>query len=412
MTKTTKFGALALLSLAAQAAMAQSPAIEYSGYFRAGTGVNAAGGTMVCYGLPGADVKWRLGNECDYVIEPNFAVKLASSEGSDFYVHLMPSAYRAWGGAEFQTSITPVPGGPNVISSGTTELVTRFGQVYAYGTKLAPLANGKVWIGRRFYNRLQLGINDQFVENNDGDGAGIEDMELGGTTKASIAFMMNPRDVATANNNRFSIPVRVTGIPTLPNGSLSIYATGSMQVKTTNQVTGVEPADEPKGLAVGAYQSIDGTLGGSTLFGAKYDKFGEVKNARIFVQQTGKLGLATAWDVISEYRVNTDNGLDSKWFALGGRTDTRISGPFRVLVEIGHDQVKPDNGDTRNMTKFTLAGAVSAGPEAGSRPTFRAFITHAIWNEAARQALTGRIAEVYGDKKNGTSIGFQAEAWW
>jgi maltoporin len=408
MTKTKLFTALALAGLA-QAASA-APPIEFSGYFRAGTGVNARGGTQVCYGLPGADTKWRLGNECDYVIEPNFAAKIASHEGSDWYVHFMPSVYRAWGGSEFQTSLTP--GDQTVAGSGTTELVTRFGQVYAYGNKIAMLGNGKVWAGRRFYNRLQLGINDQFLENNDGDGAGIEDIELGGTAKLSFAFMMNPRDLDTANNNRFALPIRVTGIPTLPNGSLSVYVTPSAQLESRNQVTGVDPADQPKGIAVGLYQSINGTLGGNTLVGFKHDKQGEVKNTRLVVQQTGKLGAGTAWDLIGEYRLNTNNGIDSKWYSLGGRTDTHISGPLRFLVELGTDQVKTDGGPTRNMTKLTLAGAVSAGNEAGSRPTIRLFVTHAVWNEAARQTLSGRLAEVYADKKSGTSVGIQAESWW
>ena len=42
----------------------------------------------------------------------------------------------------------------------------------------------------------------------------------------------------------------------------------------------------------------------------------------------------------------------------------------------------------------------------------RLFLTHAIWNDAARLALSGRTQEVFGDKKAGTSLGIQAETWW
>jgi maltoporin len=82
---------------------------------------------------------------------------------------------------------------------------------------------------------------------------------------------------------------------------------------------------------------------------------------------------------------------------------------------VGHDRISPDVGDTRSLTKITLAGAVSGGNTAGSRPTIRLFVTHAVWNEAARQAFVAggsRTAEVYGDKKSGTSIGIQGETWW
>jgi maltoporin len=70
------------------------------------------------------------------------------------------------------------------------------------------------------------------------------------------------------------------------------------------------------------------------------------------------------------------------------------------------------------MTKLTLAGAVSAGKDAWSRPTLRVFVTHAVWNEAARKVLGQnwingeRLQQVYGDRLHGTTFGVQTEAWW
>lgn len=390
---------LTAVALAATACAAQAVDLSFSGYMRAGTGVNLRGGTQVCFGLPGADTKWRLGNECDYVIEPNLVAKLASYEGSDWYVHFMPSVYRAWGQVE----------------NGTDELNARFNQVYAYGNKISGLANGRVWAGRRFYNRLQTGINDQFLEINDGDGAGLEEMEVG-PGKLSVAFMMNGR--GPANDNRFALPIRLTDIPSFGGGKLAVYVTPSAQLKSRDQTAGLDPVKQPKGLALGLYQTME-AFGGNTLFGMRHDKTGEVKNTRFVVQHGRSLTKSTSLDVLAEYRVKdapADGG--NKWFALGARTDTHIGGPFRMLVEVGHDQVKPDVGATRNMTKFTLAGAVSAGKDPWSRPTVRLFVTHAIWNEATRQVLGQnwvngeRLQQVYGDKKAGTSVGVQAETWW
>ena len=68
------------LAGAAGAALA-APPIEFSGYMRAGVGVNTRGGNQVCFGLAGADTKFRLGNECDYVVEPTFDAKLADALG-------------------------------------------------------------------------------------------------------------------------------------------------------------------------------------------------------------------------------------------------------------------------------------------------------------------------------------------
>ncbi|HEY0821337.1 MAG TPA: carbohydrate porin [Rhizobacter sp.] len=397
------FTALAMAG-AASAAMA-APPIEFSGYFRAGVGVNARGGNQVCFGLANADTKFRLGNECDYVIEPTFDAKLAEFEGADWHVRVMPSVYKAWDAGT----------GP---SNGPDTLTTRFGQIYGYGNNISQLGNGRVWAGRRFYNRLQTGINDQFLENNDGNGAGVEDMDLG-IGKLSIAFMMDPNN--PANDNRMSLPIRMTGIKTVPNGELSIYVTPSKQLKTDDQdpQPATPVADQPNGLAVGVYQKLSGTiLGGDTLFGVKADKFGDLKNTRVVFQQGATFG-ATAVDFITEYRIRKNTGnTGNKWFMIGARADTHLSGPFRFLAELGHDQVKPDGGGAKqNLTKGTLAVAASAGKEAGSRPTIRLFVTHAIWNDAVRAAGAGGLSssgarDVFGDKKSGTSVGVQAESWW
>lgn len=402
--KTNRLITALAMAGAAGGALA-APPIEFSGYFRAGVGVNTAGGNQVCFGLANADTKFRLGNECDYVVEPTFDAKLAEYEGADWHVRVMPSVYKAWDAG-------------TGASNGPDTLTTRFGQIYGYGNNISQLGNGRVWAGRRFYNRLQTGINDQFLENNDGNGAGVEDMDLG-IGKLSIAFMMDPNN--DAYNNRASLPIRMTGIKTMPNGELSIYVTPSKQLKTENQTATppAEPAAQPNGLAVGVYQKMSGViLGGDTLFGVKGDKFGDLKNTRVVFQQGMSFG-ATAVDFITEYRIRKNTGnTGNKWFMIGARADTHLSGPFRFLAEVGHDQVKPDGGGAKqNLTKGTLAVAASAGKEAGSRPTIRLFVTHAIWNDAVRTAGAGGLSstnarQVFGDKKSGTSVGVQAESWW
>lgn len=395
-----KFARLSLAA-AALAACGASHAmdVDFSGYMRAGTGINARGGTQVCFGLPGADTKWRLGNECDYVIEPTLTAKVAEHEGASWKVRVMPSVYRAWGQSE----------------KGTDDLTTHFGQVYVFGDKISQLGNGTAWAGRRFYNRLQTGINDQFLENNDGDGAGIENVDVG-VGKLSVAFMMS--GLQAANNNRYALPVRLTHIKDLPNGELAFYVTPSAQLKTKDQNDGTEPEKQDSGLAVGVYQTLTGVFGGDTLVGLKHDKTGDVTNNRLVLQQGGMLTKSTHYDLLAEYRVNENAGVKSTWTAVGGRTDTHLGGPFRVLAELGTDIVKPENAPTRQMTKLTLAGAISAGADSWSRPTLRLFVTHAMWNEATRQVLGDnwvngeRLKQVYGDAKAGTSVGIQAEAWW
>ena len=92
-----KFKRLAIAAAAASAfaaPAAYAEGVEFHGYLRSGVGTTSEGGDQKCFQI--APTKYRLGNECDYVIEPNFNAKLAEYEGSSWHVHVMPSVYHGW----------------------------------------------------------------------------------------------------------------------------------------------------------------------------------------------------------------------------------------------------------------------------------------------------------------------------
>ena len=427
-----------LLALAlaggSQIASAADP-IEFHGYFRAGIGLNASGGGQVCFGLAGADTKYRLGNECDVVIEPTFTARIASpSDKSSWGITFMPKVYRTFAG-----------GSANANTFGD-ELPVNMGQIYLFGENLPQLLNGRLWGGRRYYDRLQTGINDQFLENEDGDGAGIEDMNVG-FGKWSVAWLMNPyNDGKNANgesnvNDKFyKLTTRLTDIKTVDQGALQVwlgYYNHSVSDDTsTNPPTVTEKA--PSQYRIGVYHTLNGLLNGQNLVGFKIDNSDVLEQWRVVLQQSAFVdSIKTNFDFITEYRskkTRPDTNSDwtkNDWWTIGARSDTQISGPFRFLAEIGHDQIKVDNSGygTESLNKITLAGAMSAGPDAGSRPTFRVFYTYAKWNDAAAadksngvynhwinasgNGIDGNtLYQVYGDKTSGSTFGFQAEAWW
>lgn len=414
---------LAALMLAGLASpvLADDSSLEFHGYMRAGVGVNTKGGGQVCFNMNGVS-HWRLGNECDYTIEPTFIYNAAKSpEYGNWKITFMPSVYRAYGQGELGGEVKDAGG--NVVGNfnGTDELVTRFGQVFISSEKIPALGNGGVWAGRRFYDRVQLGINDHFLENHDSDGAGIENVEVG-AAKFSYAFLMNPRTGTTsANEQAYEHAFRVTDIPTFgKDHALDIYFGRSDLSSSENQTTGAAKKEGDATTRLGLYHKSNGLIGnGGTLIGFRVQTNDASRNAFVAFQQTGSFG-ATAWDFITEFHRNTDKVTDksTKIFTLGGRTDTHIAGPFRFLAELGHDNVKADGQDAANLTKLTLATAVSAGKDAGSRPTVRFFVTHARWNDEAKAYLSSswvsgpRFASVFGNAKSGTSVGAQAEAWW
>jgi maltoporin len=417
---------LLAVSLVAFAVPAAAAELEFNGYFRAGVGVNVRGGGQVCYGLANADTKWRLGNECDYVIEPQFTSRFVKLENKSAWgVVLMPGLYRTYG---------------NLTGYSFSNLPAEFRQIYLFGENVPALLHGTIWGGRRYYDRLHLDINDQFLEIEDGDGAGVENMNVG-VGKLSVAFLMNPNDESTStatppapangvpNVRTFKVTARLTDVATTANGALQIWL-GYYGGSHSSIVSGTEAVPTPapaEMVRFAVYHTLSGILGGSNLVGLK----GEVgKNhtlGRAVLQETFfSAGLRTGFDFITEFRMKRDRAdessswVNNNWFSIGARSDTQLAGPLRFLLEVGNDYVKPSGAEAQNLTKITGALAVSAGSEPGSRPTFRLFYTHGFWNKAAQEAggvydhwQSGeRLKQVYGDKTSGGSLGIQAEAWW
>jgi maltoporin len=406
----------------------KGPALEFAGYARAGVGLAIKGGKEVCFVLNGADTKWRLGNECDYVIEPQFTGRLVQrDDGSNWGVVVMPGLYRTWDGA-----------GP-----AFNDVPTVFRQIYFFGENVPELLHGRVWGGRRYYDRLHLDINDQFLEIHDSDGAGLEDMQVG-QGKLSVAFLMNPNieantvpnptmggaPIATGNLAPWKLNVRYTGIKTAPEGELQIWAGIHGSSTSEDQIDmGVgEPAAPDTLYRIGVYHTLNKVLNGNNLVGAKIEYTKNHFLWRAVVQQQMQLNNGrTAVDVIGEFRSTRDTQASGdkatfNWLSLGARADTQISGPFRFLLEAGIDRVfAPTDADSTQLFKVTPCLAVSAGDSNGSRPTFRLFYTHGFWNDAAKTSPLGvftggtsgtRAGQIYGNANNGGSFGLQAEAWW
>ncbi|MBN1961416.1 MAG: carbohydrate porin [Deltaproteobacteria bacterium] len=394
--------------------------VDFHGYARAGLGFSTKGGGQVCFGLSSADSKYRLGNECDYVIEPTWIAHLVKigdnlgwGKGSDWGVVVMPKVYKAWQQNSSQATFD--------------DLAATIGQLYFFADQIPELANGQLWVGRRYYDRLQLGINDQFIENEDGDGAGLENIQIG-NVRLSLALLLNPNDYGAQNIKPYKITSRIV-IPTLPNSDAQIWL-GLYSRSVTNDASS---GPNPERIYAGADQYRIGiynrlyieTIRGTNTAGIKTELSKVHQLWRAFIQQTFTFNvMQTSLDLFSEYRSRKNRGNEheswgdpQKWFSIGARTDSHIYGPFRLLAEFGHDQTMQDNSATQQLDKFTVATAINAGNDASSRPTIRLFYTYAHWNDAAHNAggvydSGVMISQIYGNSTSGSTFGIQGEAWW
>ena len=134
-------------------------AVDWGGYFRTGPGAAKKDDARACYGLSGAGMKYRLGNECDFYGE--FLLSQGfKSDGVEYKAALMTNLY-------------------NGDSSDTGAASVGINQMYVEGKgyDIAPDVN--FWIGKRFYGRADVHITDTFFINLSGVGAGADSIAVG-----------------------------------------------------------------------------------------------------------------------------------------------------------------------------------------------------------------------------------------
>ncbi|ERI50832.1 maltoporin, partial [Pseudomonas sp. EGD-AK9] len=392
-----------LLALALAAPQVQ--ALEFTGYMRSGAGGSENGGSQSCFQLPGAPSKYRLGNECEQYIELDLRQDLLTlDDGSVFSIEGMAQLYNQYGH-------TPEFTGDHGFA--------RMNQMYAEWSKVPALNGGSLWAGRRFYKRNDIHISDFYYWNQSATGAGIEDFEYGGL-KYSYAFSRKDSYFQEPYINRHDF--NVAGFKVNPGGELEL---------------GVSYIDKPdstganSGWAVTAQHKQSDFLGGVNTFALQYGRgpgtglgyTGDVtldrdnKSWRLVEyfdwQATPRLGGQVQFVYQKDTRPDGD---DQDWLSVGGRTSYAFTEQFKLVGELGHDQVDATDG-TRKLTKFTIAPTWSpAGPGFWARPEFRLYYTYASWNRAAQQAASQLAAGsalsdsgAFDTARHGYNFGVQVE---
>ena len=397
------------LTLAAFALLGaqQAAALDVNGYIRALGGANSANGDAACFKLAGAGSKYRLGNECEVYGELMLGQQVAQlSEGGTVKANVMLSLF------------TPTADHA-VLTNNDTH--TAFAQAYLAAENLSALNGGGVWAGRRYYKREDIHINDFFYWNPQGLGAGIEDVAVSGVKLSYALFRQDSQD-QTRNATRHDIQVR--GITVNPDGDLEL---GLSLIPDAGRSSGWAMTVQPRQskilgdgwnkLALQYGQGPGTGLGGT----GDLSNTSDVKRWRlvegVYAQLNPKLGgLLTA-----VYQKDESNAGNQTWISLGGRLTYGVSEHFKLQAELGHDQVKPGGGDTRDLTKLTLAPTWALKPDFWSRPELRLFYTYARWNDAAALAANGSTDSavaslsntgVFAGKRSGATVGLQFEGWW
>jgi len=433
----------------AQAASASS--IDFHGYMRAEVGTTSRGGNLQCFrlGYP-AQAKFRLGNECDNYMESAFDTKLykgADGVWSNYHLRL---ALREKGSQDFE--------GDTTTSTGNFQIASRENYVDAGGFfgSAGPLKNAKIWLGKRFYNRNDVHIDDYYYWANTGQGAGIEGIEFG-PVKFAYAYIQNGGNSSldgasgspTFNNASGSTAavkkheIRFYDIPVNPNGKLEVAAQlihGStvgnsgadhvgflwtVQHQQSNLLGGFNKIALQYGLGNGAGGNwIPAYASGGN--GIAQRDYRIVEQFMFAPTGTHLSGMVTA--NIDKNQSNNDLANPSwrTWWAIGARPVYNFTDNFSLAVEVSHeDAVILDSGNNfdgkdQKLNKLTIAPQLAAGAGFWARPVFRLFYTYAQWNDAAAHSSWGNVegnennvfTSALGSGSHGATWGAQVEAWW
>src|ERR1700719_2687836 len=165
---------------------------QFHGYFRSGYGLNSKGGSQVAFEAPGADAKYRLGNEAETYGEFIFVNNWLNPE-HDSGKAWMKTEVMVEANTTNSASYANFPGG-----TGNDQFRLREAFVQA-GNVLESQPDAKFWAGERYYRRQHIDIDDFYPLDMSGYGAGVEDFSVR-IGKMALAYLSGARpDIVTEN---------------------------------------------------------------------------------------------------------------------------------------------------------------------------------------------------------------------
>ena len=404
---------------------------EFHGYLRSGFGLNSKGGQQVPFKAPGAQAKYRLGNEAETYAELIFVNNWVNPEHT---------TDKAWFRSEFlveanTTNSDNFADFPNGIGNDQYRLREAFAQA---GNIFTNQPEAKLWAGERYYRRQTIYSNDFFPLDLSGYGGGIEDVNLG-FGKAAVAFIGAARpDVATINGNLAirHIDTRLYGVkgPGGIWGAWFDYATSKGgKVSPTSSQSSLATIPSTDGYAYGVRHQRLEWHGGYHTFLAQYGT-GAASNfsgpgigmnvqppslqanqsrqllitEQVVLQPNDRFAIMPVALFQRLRNVSTQNNWQ-EWISFGVRPEVFLTKHLSLTGDCGFDHTHLHGSYAGWLRKCTFAPQIGADRKFFGRPVFRAFVTYASWSDQFRGLVGGTPFE---NQTSGLSYGVQVEHWW
>ncbi len=400
---------------------------EFHGYFRSGYGLNSKGGQQVAFQAPGADAKYRLGNEAETYGELIFV---------NNWLNPNHSSDKAWMKTEvmIEANTTNSASYANFpLGTGNDQFRLREAFVQA-GNVLESQPDAKFWAGERYYRRQHIEINDFYPLDMSGYGGGVEDINLR-IGKMAVAFLSGARpDIVTTNGylTKSNIDVGFYDLKG-PLGLWGVWFNYATSKGGTTPTGTVVPTSD--GYAFGFRHQRLEWHGGYHTFSIQYGT-GAASNfstsiddptpflqssarllavEQVLFQPNDKFAIMPIF-VYQRYKDGNPHHDWNQWVSFGARPEIFFTKYISLAFEAGFDHtegfVPTLNGEPYVdgwLRKFTIAPQIGAGRKFFSRPVLRAFLTYASWSNGFR-GLVGGVP--YLNRTDGLTYGVQAETWW
>jgi maltoporin len=406
--------------------------LEYHGYLRSGYGMNGEGGKMEAFKAPGAFAKYRLGNEPETYGElalVNNWLREDNPLSAPFIRTTVMMSYTTGENFTYDSLTNHQQGNDVALRQAFTE-----------GGNIFPsVPDIRIWAGQRYYQRMDIHIDDFYYLDMSGYGSGVQDVPLGDFAKLHLAWLGGSvSNYETHTHGRLAkqnIDLRLSDIH-VPFGKLILWFDYS-NVRG-GDVTNVFNADgstihvqSSSGFAVGLFHRTaeESFLGGYNQFSIQYGTGAAYNFQSTLDSASPDLNDAWHFRVTDHFTIQPWKhfavqavGLydrihyggpdsDNRWVSVGARPVFFFNDRFSMALEAGIDWTRSEPiGTEGHLWKVTFAPLViSRGEKFFSRPQLRAYVTYAGWTDGFKGYVGGTP---YADDIRGLSYGIQAESWW
>ena len=405
---------------------------EYHAYLRSGVLESSKGGKGAAFQAPGAQAKYRLGNEAETYGEAILVKNFNKDEPKG------PSA-------TVQTLLAYKTQNNNQWSADTDEFTIR--EAFAEFSDFDFSKGVSFWAGNRYYRRFDIHINDFYWLDTSGYGGGIENIPLkGDDLKLHVAYLRGSPDNAVELDDVGLITKQVLDIRLESNlgkfGTLELVALPSY-VKGGDYSTTLKNGDEEQTTTtdVETDTGIGLCLIHSKNFDSGFNKAGLQWGNSVAKDFSSSLfatpdpvtedsnrfrvldfGVYQPNDAFSMMYVGIwdryDNGAKTDsitdWYSVGVRPIYNFTQHFAIAIEAGLDYTSQegkavDGGDlSGTLGKLTFCPEIRMSSGFFARPVLRAFVTLAQWSSDFEGQIGGTP---YKDDTQGMNFGVQMEAW-